>query len=109
MFGIDSLLSTIEGLFKRIQEFFTLTKEKGVGGAIETMATNSFNEITNKVETTINSIPATLKKGSDLLDQIGSLSTQTGITAESTNGPDGNAPASTPAAPPASTPGQTVG
>ncbi len=108
MFGIDSLLSTLEGLFKKIQEFFTLSQEKGVGGAIGTMAENSFNAFTKQAEATINSIPATFERGSKLFDQLGSLASGTPLPAETTAGPEGSAPAPTPPAPAATTPTQHI-
>lgn len=108
MFGIDKAINALTEIFKRIQEFFTLSEKEGVAGAFGTMASNTFNELTAKAEESVTSIPDTLKQGSDLIDQGISLFTGNRLAAESTTGPDGSAPASTPATPPAATAGQAL-
>lgn len=109
MFGIDSIIASIQSLFERVKQFFTLTKQKGVGGAIETMATNTFNEFKSKAEATLNEIPQTFQKGSSLVQDIASFASGKKFDTASTTGPDGAAPPSSPAAPPAANPSKAPG
>lgn len=105
MFGIDSILASIENLFTRLKQFFTL----GIGGTVETLARNTFNEYKGKAEAVLNDIPQTLQKGSSLVQDIASFTSGKKFDAASTTGPDGAAPPSSPAAPPAANPARTPG
>lgn len=98
MFGIDSLLRSIQGLFTRIKEFMGLVDSKGIGGAFTEVVQNSATDLLNETRQQFASIPQTLKLGEDILKQFSASGTTGTASSVAENSPPATTPA-TPASP----------
>jgi hypothetical protein len=101
MFGIDTainnFLSTLEGLFARVTQFWALKEERGVLGAVELIAKNT---ATQWVEGVTGDFTKTVTSLGDAAERLKGLTSQvSGHTAVAENSPPASTPTSQPQTP----------